>query len=636
MRTQFTKLMTVLTFLAVVIVGCKKHEENKTPTVVVVGDSIVVTHNSAMLCAKVTAKGGYDVTECGFCYAKQGENFDTLFCAGSNGFFSVELTGLLPSTAYSCKAFADNAIGRGYSETFNFTTMDNLAPKVKTFEVTDIAINSAVAHGQVVSDGGLEVVERGVCFGFESHPTIEDAHVASGSGVGRFDCQLTNLSPETVYYIRAYAVCDEGVFYGEERLFGTAVIPMEVHTTAVLDVTGTRVRAKGEVVHDGGLDVTECGFCWGTEPQPTIEGLHIKASYGMGEFGCYFSGFERGVTHYVRAYAINEEGVAYGEEMRFVPDDLFTPWQSGTLPGAFSVAPGRQVRFSQGNLQYKPSDFVWRFAERQWDFVGGACQGEQIGDINFATVFENGIQCDNICVVNANYAGWIDLFGWGTSGWNNGNTYYQPNDYAGYVFLSDLYGPPGTFDLVGDYAQADWGTNIISNGGLGQWRTPTSDELLYLLTERNTPSGMRFVMADVAGVRGMVLLPDDWNGAVYSFFGINELAYYGINEITGREWLEVLEPAGAVFLPAAGDRFQYSAYNGLFFDWFGNELFYTLSDPGNPYEPSFVSGTYWTVSTDNGTSAYAMFVRTWGEAEWLVGSMDRCVGCSVRLVTDVR
>ena len=608
MRTLFTKMMTVLTMLAVVIVGCKKPEENKAPTVIVVEDSIVVTHNSAILYANVTAKGGSDVTECGFCYAKQGENSDTLFCAGSDGFFSVELTDLLPSTAYSCKAFADNAIGRGYSETFTFTTLDN----------------------------PLEVVERGVCFGFESHPTIEDAHVASGSGVGRFDCQLTNLSPETVYYIRAYAVCDEGVFYGEERLFGTAVIPMEVHTTAVLDVTGTRVRAKGEVVHDGGLDVTECGFCWGTEPQPTIEGLHIKASYGMGEFGCYFSGFERGVTHYVRAYAINEEGVAYGEEMRFVPDDLFTPWQSGTLPGAFSVAPGRQVRFSQGNLQYKPSDFVWRFAERQWDFVGGACQGEQIGDINFATVFENGIQCDNICVVNANYAGWIDLFGWGTSGWNNGNTYYQPNDYAGYVFLSDLYGPPGTFDLVGDYAQADWGTNIISNGGLGQWRTPTSDELLYLLTERNTPSGMRFVMADVAGVRGMVLLPDDWNGAVYSFFGINELAYYGINEITGREWLEVLEPAGAVFLPAAGDRFQYSAYNGLFFDWFGNELFYTLSDPGNPYEPSFVSGTYWTVSTDNGTSAYAMFVRTWGEAEWLVGSMDRCVGCSVRLVTDVR
>ena len=98
--------------------GCKKPEENKAPTVIVVEDSIVVTHNSAILYANVTAKGGSDVTECGFCYAKQGENSDTLFCAGSDGFFSVELTDLLPSTAYSCKAFADNAIGRGYSETF--------------------------------------------------------------------------------------------------------------------------------------------------------------------------------------------------------------------------------------------------------------------------------------------------------------------------------------------------------------------------------------------------------------------------------------------------------------------------------------------------------------------------------------
>lgn len=633
MKTHFTQLMTVLALLAVVTVGCKKHEENKVPTVVFVEDSVVVTHNSALLYAKVTDKGGADFTECGFCYAKQGETFDTLFCAGSDDFFSVVLTDLSPSTTYSCKAFADNATGRGYSETFIFTTLDNPAPVVKTFEVTDITTNSAVAHGQVVSDGGQEVIERGVCFNTEPQPTIDDLHVTSGSGVGRFDCQLTDLPPETVYYIRAYAVCAEGVYYGNERMFGTEVIPMEVHTTAVLDVTATRVRVEGEVVQDGGYVVTECGVCWGLEHDPTIEGLHTKASVGVGTFACYFSGFERGVTQYVRAYAVNEAGVAYGEEMRFLPEDSFSPWPDGTLPGLFSIAEGRKVRFSQGNLQYKPNDFTWRFAERQWDFVGGTCEGEEIGEINYGTVYVDGAQCDNT-LVGASYAGWIDLFGWGTSGWNNGNTFYQPYDNASYVFYDDLYGPPGEHDLTGEYAQADWGTNLISNGGYGHWRTMTMDEFQYLVMERTTLSGIRFVMAIVAGVRGMVLLPDDWNESAYDLLGVNEIDYYSRNVISGRDWMEVLEPAGAVFLPAAGDRFQYSAYNGIFFDWYNNEGSYTLSFPGNPYTPYFIGGSYWTASGGNSTSAYVMTLRAWGEAEWLFEPIDRCVGCAVRLVSD--
>ena len=636
METRFTKLIAVAALLMVVALGCKKSDEkNVVPTVAMVEDSVVVSYNSALLYAKVVTKGGSDVTECGFCYAKQDGFSDTLFCAGTDDFFSFMLTDLMPSTTFSCQAFADNDGGRGYSETFTFSTLDNPVPVVKTYEVTDITPCSAIAHGKVVSDGGHAALERGVCFATTSGPTLEDFHVASGSGIGLFDCQLVDLLSETVYYIRAYAVCDEGVFYGEERLFCTQVIPLEVHTTAVSDVTATRAWVGGEVTHDGGLEVTECGFCWGTDPMPTLEGLHVKASFGMGEFGCHFSGFERGVTQYVRAYAINEMGVAYGEVMRFVPDDSFTSWQGGTLPGVFSVAPDRQVRFSQGNLQYKPSDYECRFAERQWDFVGGTCRGAQIGEIHFGTVYENGTQCDNK-KISAYYSGWIDLFGWGTSGWNNGNRYYEPYDDASYVFLDDLYGPPGEFDLTGEYAQADWGVHLVGNSGLGQWRTPTSEEFLYLLTERETPSGMLFAMALVAGVRGMVLLPDDWNGSAYSFFGVNELSYYDVNEITGREWLEVLEPAGAVFLPAGGDRFQFSAYDGTFFDWFGNEVAFTLALPGNPFEPYYISGAYWTVSSYNNTSAYAMLVRTWGETEWLVSGMDRCVGCSVRLVTDVR
>ena len=69
----------------------------------------------------------------------------------------------------------------------------------------------------------------------------------------------------------------------------------------------------------------------------------------------------------------------------------------------------------------------------------------------------------------------------------------------------------------------------------------------------------------------MIVLPDDWNEATYYLSAANEFVNYSTNTITGMEWLELLEPAGAVFLPAGGERYQYTGSNGVYFDWFDNE-----------------------------------------------------------------
>ena len=73
------------------------------------------------------------------------------------------------------------------------------------------------------------------------------------------------------------------------------------------------------------------------------------------------------------------------------------------LVGLFSISPTQQVRFAPGNLQYQASTNTWRFAEHQWDVIGS----------------------DN-SDISSTYSGWIDLFGWGTSGWNSGANCYQP------------------------------------------------------------------------------------------------------------------------------------------------------------------------------------------------------------------
>ena len=629
MKTNFTVKMATAFMLAVMLfaTGCKKPKEPKVPMVSLLENSVTISYNTAVLYAKVTDNGGSAITERGFCYGEEGGSMDTLLCDAGSDSFTIELTDLTPMTAYTCQAFASNEAGRGYSSKFSFTTENDTVPRVKTWYVREVTYCTALASGQVLGNGGQTVEECGLCYGTELKPTIEGMHVVAGSGVGSFDCQLTDLSPETQYWVRAYAKSTKGVYYGEQLEFETKPLPMEVRTISVWDVTASRLRAEGEVIRDGGSEVRECGFCWGTEHNPTIEGLHTKASTGLGNFGCYFSGLERGQTNYVRAYAINAESVAYGNELELVPDDSQMSWPSGTLPGLFSVAPDRQVRFSQGNLQYYPDNNVWRFAEHQWDFVGGQIEDPLLGAMNVGTVYANGAKCDNTLTWKY-YEGWMDLFGWGTSGWNNGNEYYHPYDFAACPFHCASYGPVGNFDLTGDYVQSDWGVhNTISNGGSRQWYTPTVDELVYLITERETVSGMRFAKAVVAGVSGMILFPDDWDASTYAFNGVNEHGMYNVNIITGNVWVDVLEPAGAVFLPAAGERYQVATSDEI---WYDNGV-------STPYT---ILGYYWTTTQNGVCIAYGLVVANFElmGLYHMAGCIDtetsRRLGHSVRLISE--
>ena len=171
----------------------------------------------------------------------------------------------------------------------------------------------------------------------------------------------------------------------------------------------------------------------------------------------------------------------------------------GAINGLFTInANGDQIYFSQGNLQYQASTNTWRFATNQWD-----CIGETNANIS------------------QTYNGWIDLFGWGTSGWNNGNVYYQPWDIQlNGGIPGHGYGPTdGTsyqYNLIGTYSHADWGIHNTINNTTGQWRTLTggsNGEWNYIFNTRTTTSGIRYAKARVNNVNGVVLLPDDWSAS---------------------------------------------------------------------------------------------------------------------------
>ena len=277
--------------------------------------------------------------------------------------------------------------------------------------------------------------------------------------------------------------------------------------------------------------------------------------------------------------------------------------------GLFSVAENRQVMFAPGNLQYQASTGTWRFATNQYDYVGDATNGN---------VSEGGVKCDN-GKVSGSYSGWIDLFGWGTSGWNSGANAYQP--YSTSTSYSDYYpGSSSGNNLTGEYANADWGIyNQIGSDPAGTWRTLTKDEWVYLFYTRPNAATL-FGLGSVAGVNGTILLPDGWelpSGVTFTpstsagladqgtYFYNSSGNNFSHNTYTAVQWQKIMEPSGAVFLPASGDRYG-TAVN--------------LAGQG---------GGYWSSTQYDANYAYYLYFRSYGLNPQ--GYYYRYYGGSVRL-----
>ena len=208
-------------------------------------------------------------------------------------------------------------------------------PTVVTLPISQITETSAVAGGEVTSDGGTEVTSRGICWSVDSNPTIENDKTIDGEGVGSFQSNLSDLSQNTTYYVRAYATNSEGTSYGEEVSFTTleivddeddtdddtdeeVVVELAVVTTlSVTEITETSAVVGCEVTSDGGAEVTSRGVCWSVDSNPTIENDKTIDGEGVGSFQSVLSDLSQNTTYYVRAYATNSKGTAYGEEVTF-------------------------------------------------------------------------------------------------------------------------------------------------------------------------------------------------------------------------------------------------------------------------------------------------------------------------------
>ncbi len=300
--------------------GCKK-EPDPISMPAVSTASVEVSLNTAIVEGVVISEGGAEVTARGVCWSTSHKPtisyLKTEDGSGSGAFFS-NLNDLLPNTTYYVRAYATNREGTSYGNEVTFSTGPATPAILTTSTVVSITATTAVSGGNISSDGGSQIIASGVCWSTVQNPTTAGRMTIDGTGSGVFTSILTGLTPNTTYYVRAYATNGAGTVYGNEVTFITGLAIPPTLTTFFVETTATSAIAGGNITDIGDVgEITSRGVCWSTAQLPTIDNEGLSNGSGPGSFTINLTYLSPGTTYYVRAWATNGTDVFYGDQISF-------------------------------------------------------------------------------------------------------------------------------------------------------------------------------------------------------------------------------------------------------------------------------------------------------------------------------
>ena len=342
---NFLSVVSLLTVFAL-LYGCKKDPEMATLTTTTVSSITTTTASSG---GNITNDGGAEVTARGVCWGtatKPTVSGSKTSDGKGTGSFTSALTGLTSGTMYYVRAYATNSAGTAYGNEVTFSTTAITGAMLTTTAVTSITSTSAASGGNITADGGSPVTARGVCWATTVDPDLTKSKTTNDAGTGSFTSNITGLTPGTVYHVRAYATNNSGTTYGSDVQFTTLAVIPTVTTVTITVFTQTTATAGGNVTANGGAAVTARGVCYGTATGPTTAGEHTTAGTGDGVFTSDLTGLTPGTLYYVRAYAVNSAGTAYGSEETFTTTAVLNP--TVTTDAASSITNNSAV--SGGNV----------------------------------------------------------------------------------------------------------------------------------------------------------------------------------------------------------------------------------------------------------------------------------------------
>jgi len=238
---------------------------------------------------------------------------------------------------------------------------------VETGSASDISYRSCRISAQVYDAGTGGIDQHGVVWSLSKEPVLEGGFITElgpRDNVGSYESSVGELEAGTTYYFRAYGTAGEETSYGKEIQLSTLSPAEPVVSTA--EVTGIALSSAvsgGEVSSDRGAEVTARGVCWNLTGAPTLEDSVTVDSSGVGVFASEIQNLDPGTGYFLRAYATNSVGTAYGEERSFtttVPDPVLPSVTTGSvLDISDSTASCSGTVDSDGGAMLTARGFCW-------------------------------------------------------------------------------------------------------------------------------------------------------------------------------------------------------------------------------------------------------------------------------------
>lgn len=291
----------------------------------------LITQESALVSARIVDDGLDPVFQCGVCWNTSGTPTlaDSHTQAGAqSGWYDSAIGGLASSTLYYARAYATNLAGTVFGNQVSFSTL--AAPSIS------IDISHLDPFGSVVV-GNISPVDTLIVAATELQQNLFiEAPLGfelSLSPTGRSFTASLSLSPvtgtisPTPVFIRFapsqggnmsdYLSASSAYLDSLVLVYGVGIVAPTVQTGAVSDIMMDSAIASGSIINVGWDDISACGICYGTAPNPDLNGLHADSEVFLGQFSVSINGLNPNNTYFYRAYATNGAGTSYGAELSF-------------------------------------------------------------------------------------------------------------------------------------------------------------------------------------------------------------------------------------------------------------------------------------------------------------------------------
>lgn len=294
-----------------------------------------ITKISASSGGTFTVKGNVDILQKGVCWStlQNPTVTDDFTDNGSDSTdFNSNLTQLVVNTTYYVRAYVIIENDTIYGNEISFSTLNKEYPSISTFVPYQTTKNSSTSGGIFINQGDYEIIQKGVCWGINLNPTLNDSFTNDGMDSTNYASYLTGLTPETEYWVRAYVIIENDTIFGNNYNFITGNYDNPVIMTSnITNLTYNSATSGGVFTQEGDLPILQKGVCWSTIQNPTINDNFTNEGADSSNYVSQLSNLIDDTNYFVRAYATTQKGTFYGNEITFKTDTIINP-QITTAP----------------------------------------------------------------------------------------------------------------------------------------------------------------------------------------------------------------------------------------------------------------------------------------------------------------